>query len=227
MFYCNFRSLLRQRLAPTCIIAISMAMGDTGVLGQDAEAPTAENPAAPPADVFVPAIGYPLQLPAVEGVPFMDAVNVFSPLATTYGRTPSPLTKALQELAEAKDDTAKDKIIEQLHKLLSEEYDRNLAEHEKSLDKMEERLEKLREQLSKRRSAKSKVVDLRIQQLMNESEGLGWPGPSQGTNSFNWRMGRDPFGTAVQPALPSSDLPPTPPIPSLAPTPTAPPSRTR
>jgi hypothetical protein len=214
----------RQHPLLAGLAALGLIAGSSHALAQHAASPVAEA-TSPAADVLVPQPGVPFTEQTAEGFPYLDATNLYNSLTTTYGRSPSPLTKLMRELAEAKDDATKDKLVEQLHKLLGEEYDRSLAGHEKSLDKMEERLEKLREQLSKRRSAKSKVVDLRIQQLLNESEGLGWPGPSPGSNTLQWREQRDPFGFMnADPATRYGVA--VPPVPAIAPAaPTPPPSR--
>lgn len=157
------------------------------------------------------------QTMSVEG--FLEQRN--SILSNRYfGGNPSPLAQAMKQLGETKDEATKEKLVVQIQRLLGEEYDRHLTEHENSLDKMEERLEKLREQLAKRRSAKSKVVELRMQQLLNEAEGLGWPGSEREKTFLDWPAANlDPHGAwapAVPPLLATPPTTPEPP-PAVAP----------
>lgn len=140
-------------------------------------------------------------------------------------RKASPLNVALAAIKDAKDETDKEKAREVLSKVLGEQYDRNLAAHEKALQQMEQRLAKLREQLSRRRSAKGRMVELRMQTLISEAEGLGWPSAAGASlPAGEWRS--DPFASyggllpGVATTSPMTFQPlypvPTPPIPPVA-----------
>lgn len=89
------------------------------------------------------------------------------------GRKQALIVRALKN---AKSDEERDKAKSQLREWLTGEFDRMIAGEEKALDQLESRLEKLREQVQRRREAKSKLVDLRFETLLNEINGLGWPG---------------------------------------------------
>ena len=138
-----------------------------------AKAPDADTFGPQPADLSVTVFG---QSPG-EGFEAMAPQPAF-PAAASFsftGRRSTAVESALQAYRAAKDDTARDKAMEELHKQLGVEYDQTLVTHEKALDQMEARLTALREQISRRRSAKSRMVELRIQTLVSEAEGLGWP----------------------------------------------------
>lgn len=69
---------------------------------------------------------------------------------------------------------ARAKIAESLSVL----YDENLALQEKQIDELAARLEKLREQIVKRRAAKARMVELKLEMVLSQADGLGWPDES-------------------------------------------------
>lgn len=137
----------------------------------------------------------------------------------TSRRDRSEQSKALIALRGAKSDEEREKARTEVRRLLGEEFDRMIKAEEQSLASLEARLAKLREQVVRRREAKSKLVDLRLETLENEIQGLGWPG---GRTSENWRFGgRDFWPEGMTPGLPLPTLralsppamaPPAPPL---------------
>ena len=69
----------------------------------------------------------------------------------------------------------KDEARKQIEGILSEQFDRDLEHREKQIEDLQRQIEKLKEQLEKRREAKERLVELRIELLINEAEGLGFP----------------------------------------------------
>lgn len=82
---------------------------------------------------------------------------------------------ALRAMTTAKDETAKRQAEAELKTALEEDYDARLIGYEKHLDRLADELTKMREQLQKRKSAKSEMVELRLQVLKAEASDLGWP----------------------------------------------------
>lgn len=85
---------------------------------------------------------------------------------------------AMRQLTEIKDDdpNKKDEISKTLRELLNKQFERDLAHREKELAVVEERVRTLRKQLDKRKSAKDEIITLRIKTIVNNVEGLGFPG---------------------------------------------------
>jgi molybdopterin converting factor small subunit len=75
---------------------------------------------------------------------------------------------------------------------LETQYDAFIDQQGKQVEELEERLAKLKEQLQKRREAKSRMVDLKLQMVLSQADGLGWPEPQHRGNPF--------YGQAVGPA---------------------------
>ena len=116
-------------------------------------------------------IQQPNQLQQFERVRTADGNFAMRPV----DRNPNSVANLMKKYKQAEEASDKEDIVDELRKQLKEAYDASLASHEKNLEQMEAKLKKLREQLDKRRAAKNKIVDLRIEVLVNEAEGLGWP----------------------------------------------------
>lgn len=108
--------------------------------------------------------------------------------------------EALAAYREADTDEERDEAKTKLSEALGEEYDAILEQHAKHLAQMEERLEKLRGQLEKRRDARDDMVEMRVEALTSEADGLGWPSPPNGPQHV-WGM---PLFAPAAPATPSA-----------------------
>lgn len=84
---------------------------------------------------------------------------------------------AIRQLKEAKDDAnKKDEISKTIRELLNKQFERDLAHRESELAAVEERVKTLRKQLDKRKSAKDEIISLRVKTIVNDVDGLGFPG---------------------------------------------------
>jgi hypothetical protein len=86
------------------------------------------------------------------------------------------LLKGTEQLRKAKTDEEKAVAKAGIKKLLESQYDDFLDVHRNQLDQMRKKFVKLEEQLKRRRDAKSRLVKLKLDMLVNQAEGLGWPG---------------------------------------------------
>ena len=155
--------------------------------------------------------------PAVRGFP--------GPLATTttiarqrYSGN-QEIRKAMKAIKDAESEADKDKAKDELKSLLEAQYDESLDRYEEYLAEMEKKITELRKQLDRRRDAKMEMVDLRLQVLISDAEGLGWPeqyfSVPGGTLSPFYQM--TPGQSGFAPALPV-----VPPTAETAPAPTRP-----
>ncbi len=62
----------------------------------------------------------------------------------------------------------------ELRDMLAKQFDVQRQRRELELSRIEERVKKLRNQIKKRADARETIVDRRLEQLVNEAEGLGW-----------------------------------------------------
>lgn len=93
---------------------------------------------------------------------------------------------AIKLLRTAKTTVAKDKAKNDLSALLKDQFDADLKRREKEIADIEARVKDLRSVLDKRRTARDNIIQLQIKVLVNEAEGLGFPGGNSTTN--------DPYG---------------------------------
>jgi len=94
---------------------------------------------------------------------------------------------AMQALKDAKDDTEKKKAADTVREHLVKQLDRDVAQREQELAEVEERVKQLKVQLAKRKASKDDIVTLRLKTIINNAEGLGFPGDdvSQDGNSIS------------------------------------------
>ena len=125
-----------------------------------------------------------LQPPAaVAGVATAPADRLNTTVASVYraeaaGRSQSSvaLNKAIKAYRDSKVDSAERREArEKVSSSLSTLYDEHLADQEKQIAALAERLDKLRGQLVKRKDAKSRMVELKLEMVLSQADGLGWP----------------------------------------------------
>ncbi len=88
---------------------------------------------------------------------------------------PSPLERQIAFLKKARTDEQKETVKQRIRKELVRQYDTYLVASSDELKRLELRLVKLREKLIVREKAKEKMIDLELQRIVNEAEGLTWP----------------------------------------------------
>ena len=88
-------------------------------------------------------------------------------------------------------DSDKKEARESISKFLKEEFERDQKTRREQVERLEEQVSKLRKQLDKRQESQSKIIELRMQLLENEAEGLAFPdafndlnGPSNGPHFY-------------------------------------------
>ena len=95
-------------------------------------------------------------------------------------------TQLAQQLVKSTKAEEKQELRKKLNDLLTKQFDANVQHQQKELDEVEKQINELRALLKKRQDAKATIVERRIEQLIQEAEGLGWtaPGTSLPRNSY-------------------------------------------
>lgn len=97
------------------------------------------------------------------------------------GEWSQQVDEILARYAESEDATEQKKIRAELREALAKQFDVQKQRRELELARIEERIKKLRDQIKKRNDARDTIIDRRLDQLVNEAEGLGWaPGSGSG-----------------------------------------------
>jgi hypothetical protein len=84
-----------------------------------------------------------------------------------------------QQYIKAEKEEEKRQLRRKLTDVLTKQFDAHLEQQKKELEALEKQIERLRSTLDKRREAKDKIIERRIEQLVEEAEGLGWNTPNQ------------------------------------------------
>jgi len=82
------------------------------------------------------------------------------------------------QIAKAENDDDKKELRKKLTQVLDQVFDGHLKEQQKELDDLEKQVARLKKLLSKRREAKETIVERRLEQLVQDAEGLGWNAPN-------------------------------------------------
>jgi hypothetical protein len=86
------------------------------------------------------------------------------------------LDQALSKLKSGKNDAEKESAKKDLSQALDKLFQRDLEQREHQVTEIEARVKKLRDQIEKRKAAKAEILSLHLKTIINESEGLGFPG---------------------------------------------------
>jgi hypothetical protein len=84
--------------------------------------------------------------------------------------------RSIEKLKSAKSDADKTSATNELSKMLEKSFQRDLERREHEIAQVEARIKKLRDQIEKRKKAKDDILSLRLKTIVNEADGLGFPG---------------------------------------------------
>jgi hypothetical protein len=118
------------------------------------------------------------------------------------------LQGAVEKLKTAKEGPEKEAATKELTQLLDKSFTRDLERREHEVAEIETRIKKLREQIDKRKKAKDEIINLRLKTIVNETQGLGFPG-SLGFEHGEMLPGQmNGIGWAVPQAIPPFSVTP-------------------
>lgn len=81
---------------------------------------------------------------------------------------------AIQQLKQTPDEKKKQEIKSEMGKLFTRYFDYEIKQREVKLAPLENRVKKLRAQIDKRKAAKEKIIELQLQLMEHQAEGLGF-----------------------------------------------------
>ncbi len=79
-----------------------------------------------------------------------------------------------RKLAETKSDTEREKIKTQLGELLKQQFDLRQKRHAHEIEELEAQIKKLKNLVDKRQENRNEIIARRLEQILRESQGLGW-----------------------------------------------------
>ncbi len=101
------------------------------------------------------------------------------------------LRQAVEKLKSAKNDAEKTSATNEISQVLEKWFKRDLDRRENQISEIETRVKKLRDQIDKRKKAKDEIINLRLKTIINEADGLGFPGAFEQESEAEpfWRIG--------------------------------------
>jgi hypothetical protein len=79
-----------------------------------------------------------------------------------------------RQLGEAKSDADRDKLRTRLGEVLEKQFDQRQKRHEAEIKSLEAQVKKLRDLVEKRQENRREIIARRLDQILRESQGLGW-----------------------------------------------------
>jgi hypothetical protein len=79
-----------------------------------------------------------------------------------------------RQLGEAKSDTDRDKLKTKLGEVLEKQFDQRQKRHEHEIEQLEAQIKKLKDLVAKRQENRREIIGRRLEQILRESQGLGW-----------------------------------------------------
>lgn len=132
-----------------------------------------------------------------------------------YTLSQNEAAQLAQKYIKAETEEDRRELRRKLQDVLAREFDDHAKRQEQELEALRKEIDRLESLMRKRRDAKSGIIERRMEQLVQEAQGLGWnaPGSSRSPMFLGGGFGTMPSGIA-QPALPvppahSAPKPPT------------------
>ena len=153
----------------------------------------ADNPAAAPADQAVQSNWQALQQQAKAADAALGiSLNAAYPPPGSSGAADPEVQKWLEDAYKAETEQAqllakyaqttdakqKTEIKAELANVLQRQFDLQLQQREREVSEIEARVRNLREMIEKRKTARQSIVTNRLDQVLNELDGMGWVEPS-------------------------------------------------
>jgi hypothetical protein len=103
-----------------------------------------------------------------------------------------------KQYVKAEKDDDKKEIRKKLADVLAKQFDAQVNQQQKELADLEAQIASLKALLKKRLDAKTTIIDRRMDQLIQDAEGLGWTAPGAGHSPYefvttpNYPLGKSP-----------------------------------
>jgi hypothetical protein len=89
----------------------------------------------------------------------------------------SQAAELAQKYVKSEKESEKKEIRQKLTETLNQMFDEHMEQQQKELEDLEKQIAELRTVMKKRAGAKATIVDRRIEQMIQDAEGLGWNAP--------------------------------------------------
>jgi hypothetical protein len=144
------------------------------VLVASAQTPLEPRPKMAGRDPF--AVGYRARLPQYAPQDYQVGALLSSIGSQSHeeAQLANQTAELAQQLASAKSDTDRDKLKTELSKILEKQFALRQERHQKEIESLEAQVKKLRDLVDKRQENRREIIANRLDQILRESQGLGW-----------------------------------------------------
>ncbi len=133
--------------------------------------------------------------------PFVRGGSRFSSTYPAADAAEGDAQSLLATYTKSTDEKARAETRAALTKVLERQFDLRQKAAESEVAQLEAQVQRLRDLIQKRQQARQEIVQKRLDQVLREAEGLGWPAPTSG--------GRGPYSPAVWSSSPKSSAAPS------------------
>lgn len=196
---------MRRIFVAVALVAIISAATVVVKLGEASAQPPAIEVASPPATYQVAAppaavgppggaghTAYVFRQPVESGD---DESKEMASLQGEEARSAQEAESLSRQLSAVADEKQRTDIKSKLQETLGKQFDAQQKMRYLEVTKIEAKLKKLRELITKRNDARKTIIDKRFEQLLRESEGLGWNSPTP----YSQETPRALYGTSYLP----------------------------
>jgi hypothetical protein len=99
------------------------------------------------------------------------------------------VSQLAQQFAKATKEDDKKEIRKKLTEALGAQFDQRAEQQKKELDDLEKQVAALKALMKKRHDARDAIIERRLDQVLQEAEGLGWGGPQRRGNDGGFSNG--------------------------------------
>jgi len=107
-----------------------------------------------------------------------DYSNSFYTVSGVQSREEADLanqaSQVAHQLGSAKSDADREKLKAQLSTILEKQFEFRQQRHKKEIESLEAQVKKLRDLVDKRQENRREIVAKRLDQILQEAQGLGW-----------------------------------------------------
>lgn len=97
--------------------------------------------------------------------------------AWVYGQARNDAAHFAQQYVKAEREDDRRELRNKMEKALATEFDKQAENQRKEIEDLEKQIRKLRELMDKRREHRSDIINRRMEQLIQDAQGLGWNSP--------------------------------------------------
>ena len=136
--------------------------------------------APPQPDQPSPALPGPPVTNRLPGAFYQFEPDRVSPFVPRWNTAPGEANLAQEadqlarQLGVAKSDGERDKLKDKLGEVLAKQFDQRQKRHEREIASLEAQVKKLKDLVEKRQENRREIIARRLEQILRESQGLGW-----------------------------------------------------